>query len=146
MTLNNELFLNTIDTAIMAIFITIIATVVFHILKKRKTSEKQISKLKSRTIYISIIIFSLIIIKIWLGGITNLLTMLSLVAAGLIIVNKETVMNLVGWIIINWRSLFSEGDYIQIMGYHGCVTEIKLFYFRMYDTVEHGDKKLPENY
>ncbi|WP_432773666.1 mechanosensitive ion channel domain-containing protein [Francisella salimarina] len=141
MILNNELFLNTIDTAIMAIFITIIATVVFHILKKRKTSEKQISKLKSRTIYISIIIFSLIIIKIWLGGITNLLTMLSLVAAGLIIVNKETVMNLVGWIIINWRSLFSEGDYIQIMGYHGCVTEIKLFYFRMYETIEHGDKK-----
>ncbi|AHB99143.1 mechanosensitive ion channel [Francisella orientalis] len=40
--------------------------------------------------------------------------MLRLVAAGLIIVNKETVMNLVGWIIINWRSLFSEGDYIQI--------------------------------
>lgn len=141
MTTYNELIFNSVSTLVISVIIVIIAILSFHILKKRKTTIKQVNKLKSRIIYISIIIFFLIIIKIWLGGITNLFTMLSLVAAGLIIVNKETVMNLVGWIIINWRSLFSEGDYIQIQGQHGYITEVKLFYFRMYETTEHGDKK-----
>ena len=68
--------------------------------------------------------------------------MLSLVAAGLIIVNKETIMNFVGWIIINWSSLFSGGDYIQVQNYHGYVTEIKLFYFIMHETIEYGDKRI----
>ncbi|MDE4965568.1 mechanosensitive ion channel, partial [Francisella tularensis subsp. holarctica] len=87
------------------ILITIVASLAFYLIKKRATSTKQIKKIKLRVIYLSIIIFFLVVIKIWLGGITNLFTMLSLVAAGLIIVNKETVMNFVGWIIINCRSL-----------------------------------------
>lgn len=141
MVIYNEILLNIVTTITNIILITIIATLSFYLLKKRAKSNRQIKKLKSRTIYVSVIIFFLALIKIWIGGIGHLLTMLSLVAAGLVIVNKETVMNFVGWIIINWRSLFSEGDYIQIQNYHGYITEIKLFYFRMYETVEHGDKK-----
>ncbi|MWX52134.1 mechanosensitive ion channel, partial [Francisella tularensis] len=131
---------NIISTFINIILITIVASLAFYLLKKRATSTKQIKKIKLRVIYLSIIIFFLVVIKIWLGGITNLFTMLSLVAAGLIIVNKETVMNFVGWIIINWRSLFSEGDF-EVQNYHGYVSEIKVFYFRMYETIEHGDKR-----
>lgn len=141
MILTSELILNLISTGLNMIFIILMAVLVFHLLKKRSKSVKQINKLRSRIIYISIIIFILIAIKIWFGGVSHLLTMLSLVAAGLVIVNKETVMNFVGWIIINWRSLFSEGDHVQIQNYHGYVTEIKLFYFRMYETIEHGNKK-----
>ena len=51
-------------------------------------------------------------------------------------------MNFVGWIIINWSNLFSEGDYIQVQNYHRYVTEIKLFYFRMHETIEYGDKRI----
>lgn len=106
MPLYNEMLFNIISTFINIILITIVASLAFYLLKKRATSTKQIKKIKLRVIYLSIIIFFLVVIKIWLGGITNLFTMLSLVAAGLIIVNKETVMNFVGWIIINWRSYF----------------------------------------
>lgn len=141
MLLYNEIILNIVTTLTYIVVIAIIAGFSFYALKKRAKSSRQVKKLKSRTIYISLIIFFLALIKIWVGGIGHLLTMLSLVAAGLVIVNKETVMNFVGWIIINWRSLFSEGDYIQILGYHGYIKEIKLFYFRMYETIEHGDKK-----
>ncbi|MED7789062.1 mechanosensitive ion channel domain-containing protein [Francisella sp. 19X1-34] len=141
MVLYNEILVNIVTTITNIIVIVVIASLSFYLLKKRAKSNRQVKKLKSRTIYISIVIFFLALIKIWIGGIGHLFTMLSLVAAGLIIINKETVMNFVGWIIINWRSLFSEGDYIQIQSYHGYITEIKLFYFRMYETVDHGDKK-----
>lgn len=43
---------------------------------------------------------------------------------------------------MNWRDLFSEGDYIQVQNYHRYVTEIKLFYFRMYGTIEYGNKRI----
>lgn len=109
MVLYNEILLNIVTTITNIIVIAILS---FYLLKKRAKSNRQIKKLKSRTIHISVIIFFLALIKIWIGGIGHLLTMLSLVAAGLVILNKETVMNFVGWIIINWRSLFSEGDYI----------------------------------
>ncbi|AIT08514.1 mechanosensitive ion channel protein MscS [Candidatus Francisella endociliophora] len=142
MLLDNQIFLNLISTIVNIIIVSVVAIISFYLLRKRTKSTKQLNKLRSRIVYISIIMFILIVIKIWVGGISHLLTMLSLVAAGLVIVNKETVMNFVGWIIINWRSLFSEGDYIQIQDYHGYITEIKLFYFRMYETIEHGDKKI----
>ena len=141
MNIYNEIILNLVLSTIDTLVITLSAMLIFHLLKKRSKSKKDLNKLKSRIIYISIIAFVLVFIKIWIGGISHLLTMLSLVAAGFVIVNKETVMNFVGWIIINWRSLFSEGDYVQIQGYHGYITEIKFFYFRMYETVEHSDKK-----
>ncbi|MDE4990542.1 hypothetical protein NAH39_11205, partial [Francisella tularensis subsp. holarctica] len=54
------------------------------------------------------------------------------------------VMNCVGWIIIKLSSLFSEGDF-EVQNYHGDVSEIKVFYFRMYETIEHGDKRTTGN-
>lgn len=142
MILYDEVLLKTVTTITNITVIAIIASLSFYLLKRRTTTVRQAKKLKSRIIYISIIFIFLALIKIWVGGLIQLLTMLSLVAAGLIIVNKETVMNFVGWIIINWRSLFAEDDYVQVQNYHGCIKEIKLFYFRMYETVEHGDKRI----
>ena len=134
--------LSSVLASLISIVIAIVSVVsVLHILKKKGFSEKNFYKLKMRLLYVCVIILLLVLIKIWVGGISHLLTMLSLVAAGLVIVNKENVMNFTGWIIINWRSLFSEGDHIHILNYNGVVTEIRLFYFRIYETIEHGDKR-----
>jgi len=136
-----EIFSSVLASSV-SVAITVISIIfILHILKKKNFSEKQFYKFKMRLLYISVIILLLVLIKIWVGGISHLLTMLSLVAAGLVIVNKENVMNFTGWIIINWRSLFSEGDHIHILNYNGIVTEIRLFYFRIYETIEHGDKR-----
>ena len=67
--------------------------------------------------------------------------MLSLVTESLVIVNKENVIDFTGSIIINWRSLFSKSDYIHILNYKGFVTEIRFIHFRIYETIEHGDKR-----
>ncbi|MGQ4005231.1 mechanosensitive ion channel [Francisellaceae bacterium CB300] len=136
-----EVFSAAIASLVSIVIAIIFVILVLHVLKKKDLSEKKFYKIKMRLLYVSVIILLLILIKIWVGGISHLLTMLSLVAAGLVIVNKENVMNFTGWIIINWRSLFSEGDYIHILNYNGVVAEIKLFYFRIYETIEHGDKR-----
>lgn len=57
MPLYNEMLFNIISTFINIVLITIVASLAFYLLKKRATSTKQIKKIKSRVIYLSIIIF-----------------------------------------------------------------------------------------
>ena len=134
----NQLFYQGINTLVSAITIIILASIVFFLLKRKTTSKKQMYKIRSRVVYIAIIIFLLALIRIWIEGFTHLFTMLSLVAAGLVVINKENIMNFTGWIIINWRGLFSEGDAIQVQTYIGEVIGIKLLYFTIRETIELG--------
>jgi len=83
--------------------------------------------------------FSLVLVRIWVDGFTHLFTMLSLIAAGLVVTNKENIMNIVGWLIINWRGVFSEGDYIKIQNVMGYVESVKLFSFKLIETNEMGE-------
>ena len=48
---------------------------------------------------------------------------------------QRDYMNLVGWMIINWRESFAEGDFIQIQNYSGYVSNIGPLYFKIYETV-----------
>lgn len=132
----NRLFYQGLNTAIAAVVIIVIAIIVFTVLKRKVTSEKKALKLRSRVIYIAAVIFLLAIVRIWIEGFTHLFTMLSLVGAALVIINKENIMNFTGWIIINWRGLFSEDDTIQVQGYRGNVKDIKVLYFTLYETIE----------
>ncbi|WP_235826851.1 mechanosensitive ion channel [Facilibium subflavum] len=108
----NQLFFQGVNTFVSAIAIALLAGIVFLLLKRKVTSKKQMRKIRSRVIYVAIVIFLLALIRIWIDGFSHLFTMLSLVAAGLVITNKENIMNFTGWTIINWRGLFSEGDAI----------------------------------
>ncbi|AXA33807.1 mechanosensitive ion channel domain-containing protein [Francisella adeliensis] len=137
----NQLFFQCFNTFISTAVIAIIAIGCHSFFKRKITSQKQLNKIKSRVIYIATIITILVIVRIWIEGFYHLFTMLSLVAAGLVIVNKENVMNFSGWIIINWRSLFSEGDSIQVQSYIGKVVGIRLLYFTINETYYLGDKK-----
>lgn len=137
----NQLFFQCFNTFISAVVIALIATGCHSFLKRKITSEKKLNKIKSRVIYVASIILILVIVRIWIEGFYHLFTMLSLVAAGLVIVNKENVMNFSGWIIITWRGLFSEGDAIQVQSYIGKIVGIRLLYFTINETYYLGDKK-----
>lgn len=132
--LQNELNIRFISTVI-AFIVTVLVTISFYVVFRRKyTQKKQRAKFRSRLTYIAVIVFAFIVIRVWIEGFSHLFTMLSLVGAGLVIVNKETIMNLAGFLIINWRGLFSEGDFIQIQNFTGCVHSIRLLYFKIYET------------
>lgn len=67
--------------------------------------------------------------------------MLGLVAAGLVVTNKESIMNFAGFLIINWRGIFTEDDFIQIQNHIGCVESIQPFYFKLYETTSTNQKQ-----
>ncbi|MDE4942899.1 hypothetical protein NAI62_12090, partial [Francisella tularensis subsp. holarctica] len=70
MPLYNEMLFNIIYTFINIILITIVASLAFYLLNKRATSTKQIKKIKLRVSDLSVIIFLLVVIEVWGGGLS----------------------------------------------------------------------------
>ncbi|MBF0239329.1 MAG: mechanosensitive ion channel family protein [SAR324 cluster bacterium] len=86
-----------------------------------------------KKLFFYLITFFLIILlgKLWLGGLQPISTFLGITAAALVISQKETLTNFMGWIFIQWRHLFSIGDRIEIVNNKGDVVDIGIFYFTL---------------
>lgn len=137
----SKLFLNEIGgnifSSIVSIVALIIAGLIIYLVARRKYDQKrQHLKLKRRLTYVMFLIAALVLIKIWVSGFTHIFTVLGIVAVGLTVANKESIMNLIGWLIINWRGLFTEGDFIKISGFSGYVHTIGPLFFRIYEADE----------
>lgn len=135
--LNNQFYANLLDTMVVFLAFCAIYLVCRIILFRKLSTQKMRTKAFARLNYISILILLLFIAKIWIEGFTHLFYALSLVSVGLVVTNKETIMNFVGWIVITWRGLFAEGDYIKLGDNAGFVYELGVLYFKVLQSSEH---------
>lgn len=115
--------------ALVLLFVSYFLLVLF--LRKKHENNKNRRRFRTRVFYVFSFIFIIILARIWIMGFTHLLAVLGLVSAALVVTNKETVMNLTGWLIILWRDLFTEDDYIEIQQHKGYVRKIGLLYFTL---------------
>lgn len=127
--------LRIINTGISALAIFACITILYWLFKKKYNTKRKQHQFRSRMAYLGILIFLVVLTRIWIDGFTHIFTMLSLVAAGLVVTNKETIMNFAGWLIINWRGVFSEGDFLQIQGLTGCVDSVRTFHFILRESI-----------
>ncbi|WP_440615295.1 mechanosensitive ion channel family protein [Cysteiniphilum sp. 6C5] len=116
----------------------------WHFTRKIDNTTKLKRKL-SRLRYLLIAIFVFCVLKIWISDFSHILTALGLVGAGLVVANKETIMNFIGSFIIMWRDLFSEGDYIEVQGQEGYVYRLGPLYYTLAEYPP-SDKKTKGKY
>lgn len=85
--------------------------------------------------YVSLLIGVFIVMRLWFQGVGSLLIVLSLVAGGLVISNKEPLLSLTAWPVITWRRLFGIGDRVKI-GEHaaGDVIDLGMLFFTLAET------------
>lgn len=97
---------------------------------------------KKVTFYSSTLIVLAILGRIWLQGIQPIITILSIVAAALTITQKESLMNMMGSILILWRELFVVGDRIEVGHNRGDVIGFGIFYFTLLEisSLENGEQ------
>lgn len=86
------------------------------------------SKLIGRSLALVAVIAILIL---WSIGEADVITLLTVIGAGLAIALREVLLSLVGWINIILRSPFKQGDRIEINGVQGDVIDIRLFHSTM---------------
>jgi hypothetical protein len=132
-TMLHEIYINSIQTGIAIVLIIISVLLVNVIFLRKVENKKRKHLLRARSFYVACIVLIFIMARIWVEGFTHLLTVLGLVSAALVITNKETIMNFVGSLIINWRGLFSEDDLIQFQQYTGYVHSFGLLYFTLFE-------------
>ncbi|MGD1867248.1 MAG: mechanosensitive ion channel family protein [Phormidesmis sp.] len=81
--------------------------------------------------YVCFGFYGLVLVVLWLPNVQGLSTFLGLFAAGVAVVLRDPLVNLVGWLFILWRQPFRMGDRIQIGDYAGDVIDISLFQFTL---------------
>lgn len=136
--ITNEIYVHLFDSIVALIVIAIMGIIILLFASRRAEGNRKKRQLKIRTLYLCVILFLFVMARIWIEGFTHLLAILGLVSAALLIVNKETIMNFVGWMIINWRNLFIEGDLIVIQHYKGYVRYIGFLYITLSEVSEQG--------
>ncbi|PIZ04693.1 MAG: hypothetical protein COY58_02780 [Gammaproteobacteria bacterium CG_4_10_14_0_8_um_filter_38_16] len=133
---------NLITTMISFFSICIIYLIVSIVFIRKIKNDKMKKKVRVRAFYISVLIFLFLMARVWVDGFMHLIAVLGLVSAGLVVTNKESIMNLVGWMIITWRGVFSEDDLIQIQSYKGYVKSIGLLYICLQEVSDNDFSRL----
>ncbi|MCS5711731.1 mechanosensitive ion channel family protein [Candidatus Berkiella aquae] len=95
--------------------------------KSLKTRNQYFIRLK----YFFFILYLVFFIKIWIEGFVQILAFIGFLSAAITLTQKDNLLNLIGWLIINWRGLFCEDDYIKISQYSGYVKSIGFLYFTL---------------
>lgn len=91
---------------------------------KRYLATKTINYLLGLIVFIALV-------RIWLGGVTGIVTYLGLVSAGIAIALQDPLTNLAGWLYLTVRKPFIVGDRVQIGEHAGDVIDISLFQFSL---------------
>ncbi len=128
--LDREHFLPRILYSIIALFLLYIIRLTFlylFSLRVKNTQAKRTWQLTS--FYISSFLYFLFLIIIWFSSLANLLTILSILGTGLIVVSKEVILNISGWFYIVIRKPFDLGNRVIINNYIGDILEIRLLDF-----------------
>lgn len=126
-----EISLNFLKAGIVIVFLLAIDFIFEYLLTKKVKHKTKSIKLRVMLRYALFFCFLFFMAKIWVEGFGYLLTLVGFIAAALTITQKEYLMNFFGWLIIMWRDLFSEGDYIEISHYRGYVESIGPLYFSL---------------
>jgi len=123
----------------MKLAITIIALVVFYVLKtvtakvicRKVEDDKRRYHIRRTVSYVYTFIMVIMIGSFWFQGIASLSTFLGLASAGLAVAMHDTIANMAGFFFIEARKPFKVGDRIQLEGFKGDVIDIRLFQFSL---------------
>lgn len=125
-----------IQVKILKSLIVLIAVIIIRV-SLLKVVFKKTSDVKKRyfwgksTLYIGIILGSIIILRIWFRGFRSIDTFLGLLSAGLAIASRDIIMDFFGWIFIVIKRPFKIGDRIQVGELRGDVIDTSILQFTL---------------
>lgn len=121
---------------ITTVVVVLIYLILSFLLGRQIKSKRSRRLFKARFFYVSSFIFFLLMARIWFQGFTTILAVIGVVLASFVVTNKESIMNFTGWLIIQWRDLFTEGDHVLINHFHGKVQKIGMLYMTLLEYIE----------
>ncbi|MEM9663423.1 MAG: mechanosensitive ion channel domain-containing protein [Bacteroidota bacterium] len=133
---------NLLTTVVIVVGLWVLRRLVMRVVRRHTTSVDTRHLWNQLTRYGLALVALVLISNQWFDGLRSAFTVLTLVAAALTIIHKETLTSLTAWPFITWRSLFGIGDRIQVGGQSGDVLDLGLFFITLAETGQeaHADQ------
>jgi small-conductance mechanosensitive channel len=114
-----------------------------HLLAKPKLDRRQVETLRSIT-RISLRVLAVVVILLILVGMPSQFgTMIGIVGAGLTVALKDFIVAFFGWLVLMGRNGIRLGDWVEINGVSGEVTELGMFHTVLLETGNWSDAGHP---
>jgi small-conductance mechanosensitive channel len=114
-----------------------------HLLDRPKLDRRQVETLRSITRMSLRVIAVLIILLIVVGMPSQFATTLGIVGAGLTVALKDFIVAFFGWLVLMGRNGIRLGDWVEINGVSGEVTELGMFHTVLLETGNWSDSGHP---
>src|ERR1700722_9562044 len=114
-----------------------------HLLNNPKLDRRQVETLRSIARVTLRVVAVIIILLIVIGMPTQLGTMIGIVGAGLTVALKDFIVAFFGWLILMGRNGIRLGDWVEINGVSGEVTELGMFHTVLMETGNWSDAGHP---
>jgi small-conductance mechanosensitive channel len=124
--LENELFVEIVWTAAI-ILLAMIAVRLSHRLSSRYFDNperiyRSTKSVRRMAVFVAVVAIAIV----WSPGFGDLLTVLTVIGAGMAIALREVLLSIVGWSRITFMNSYKEGDRIEINGIAGDVIDIRM--------------------
>jgi hypothetical protein len=141
--LAHTLLLNTLIVIVVLIALLLIDEWLQHLLDNPKLDRRQVETLRSITRVSLRVVAVIVILLIVIGMPTQFGTMIGIVGAGLTVALKDFIVAFFGWLMLMGRNGIRLGDWVEINGVSGEVTELGMFHTVLMETGNWSDAGHP---
>jgi hypothetical protein len=141
--LAHTLFLSALIVIIVLIALLLLDEWLQHLLDNPKLDRRQVETLRSITRVSLRVVAVIVILLIVIGMPTQFGTMIGIVGAGLTVALKDFIVAFFGWLMLMGRNGIRLGDWVEINGVSGEVTELGMFHTVLMETGNWSDAGHP---
>jgi small-conductance mechanosensitive channel len=124
-------FINLAVTVLVVLMVYGIRGIFVRLISRRVEDMGSLYLWQKNSGYVAVLLALLILVPLWIGGITDILTYLGLISAGLAIALQGLILDFVAWLFILMRRPFRVGDRIQLGEFAGDVIDLRVFQFSL---------------
>jgi small-conductance mechanosensitive channel len=141
--LAHALLLNALIVIVVLIALLFLDGWLQHLLDSPKLDRRQVETLRSLARVTLRVVGVIVILLILIGIPTQFGTMIGIVGAGLTVALKDFIVAFFGWLMLMGRNGIRLGDWVEINGVSGEVTELGMFHTVLMETGNWSDAGHP---
>jgi len=141
--LAHELLLNAAIVILILLMVLLLDRWVQHLLDNPKLDRRQVETLRSISRVSLRVVACIVILLIAIGLPNQFGTMIGIVGAGLTVALKDFIVAFFGWLMLMGRNGIRLGDWVEINGVSGEVTELGMFHTVLLETGNWSDSGRP---
>jgi small-conductance mechanosensitive channel len=141
--LAHALLLNALIVIVVLIALLFLDQWLQHLLDNPKLDRRQVETLRSLARVTLRVVGVIVILLILIGIPTQFGTMIGIVGAGLTVALKDFIVAFFGWLMLMGRNGIRLGDWVEINGVSGEVTELGMFHTVLMETGNWSDAGHP---